>query len=156
MRKWLHIVLVLVVAVSCGPRRIPRDDMERIMADILVLDQQIKSDRQLKKQADTSLVYEGIFEAYGYDTDDFLLSLEYYLKDPSRMEKIMGAVAESLEKEIKVVTREVEYEEWSRRLLDIYRQKVDTTRLPRPRMRAVDSLHVRFDSDSVWFYRDSL
>lgn len=156
MRKWLHIVLLLVVAVSCGPRRIPRDDMERIMADILIQDQQIKNDRSLRKQADTSLVYEGIFEAYGYNTDDYLYSVEYYLQDPARMEKIMGAVAENLEKEVKLTGEEVELENWRRRFLDIYRMKVDTTRLPRPRTRPVDTLHVRFDADSVWFYRDSL
>lgn len=156
MRKWLHIVLLLVVAVSCGPRRIPRDDMERIMADILIQDQQIKNDRSLRKQADTSLVYEGIFEAYGYNTDDYLYSVEYYLQDPARMEKIMGAVAENLEKEIKLTGEEVDLENWRRRFLDIYRMKVDTTRLPRPRKRPVDTLHVRFDADSVWFYRDSL
>ena len=156
MRKWLHIVLLLVVAVSCGPRRIPRDDMERIMADILIQDQQIKNDRSLRKQADTSLVYEGIFEAYGYNTDDYLYSVEYYLQDPARMEKIMGAVAENLEKEVKLTGEEVDLENWRRRFLDIYRMKVDTTRLPRPRTRPVDTLHVRFDADSVWFYRDSL
>ena len=88
MRKWLHIVLVLMLAVSCGPRKIPRDDMEKIMADILLQDQQIKQDHKLRKEADTTLVYEGIFEAYDYDTDDFLYSLEYYLEDPARMEKL--------------------------------------------------------------------
>ena len=161
MRNTLHIVLLLcLVAVSCGPRRIPRDDMENIMTDILIQDQQIKNDRSLRKQADTSLVYEGIFEAYGYNTDDYLYSVEYYLQDPARMEKIMGAVAENLEKEIKLTGEEVELENWRRRFLDIYRMKVDTTRLPRPRTRPVDTLHVRFDvrfdADSVWFYRDTL
>ena len=156
MRKWLHIVLVLAVAASCGPRKIPRSDMERIMADILIQDQQIKSDGTLRRQADTSLVYEGIFESYGYNTDDYLYSVEYYLQDPARMEKIMGKVADRLESEIKVAEKEVELENWRRRLMDIYRQKVDTTRLPRPRTRPVDTLHVRFDADSVWFYRDTL
>lgn len=157
MRNTLHIVLLLcLVAVSCGPRRIARGDMENIMTDILIQDQQIKSDRSLRQAADTSLVYEGIFEAYGYDTDDFLYSMEYYLQDPSRMEKIMGKVADKLEAEVKVAEKEVELENWRRRLMDIYRQKVDTTRLPRPRTRSVDTLHVRFDADSVWFYRDTL
>ncbi len=156
MRKWLHIVLVLAVAASCGPRKIPRRDMERIMADILIQDQQIKSDGALRRQADTSLVYEGIFESYGYNTDDYLYSVEYYLQDPARMEKIMGKVADRLESEIKVVEKEVEFEKWKQHLMNIYRQKVDTTRLPRPRIRPSDTLHVRFDADSVWFYRDTL
>lgn len=157
MRKWLHIVLVLVLVASCGPRKISRGDMEQIMTDILLQDQQIKQDRMLKKQADTCLVYEGIFEAYGYDTDDFLYSLEYYISDPARMEKIMGKVAERLEKESKEVTEQIDFEQWQARFMRIYKQRPDTT-LPHPRMRAVDSLHVRFDADSVWFHHpvDSL
>ncbi len=156
MRKWLHIVLVLALAVSCGPRKIPRDDMEKIMADILLQDQQIKQDHKLRKEADTTLVYEGIFEAYDYDTDDFLYSLEYYLEDPARMEKLMGKVAERLEKEAKVVSSEIDQDHWRERFMRIYAHTPDTASLPHPRPRAVDSLHVRFDADSIWFHRDSL
>lgn len=152
MRKYLYILLVVLLAAACGPRKIPRGDMENIMADILIQDQQIKLNRELKKQADTSLVYEGIFEAYGYDTDDFLYSVEYYLGDPSRMEKIMGSVAERLEKEVKVVAGEIQLEDWRKKLLRIYNLKVDTTRGPRPRVRLVDTLHVRFQNDSVYLH----
>ena len=152
MRKYLHILLVVLLAAACGPQRIPRDEMENIMADILIQDQQIKQDRELKKQADTSLVYEGIFEAYGYDTDDFLYSVEYYLANPAKMEKIMDAVADRLEKEAKVVAGEIRLDEWRRGYLRIYNMKVDTTRRPRPRVRQVDTLHVRFDNDRVYLY----
>ena len=90
-------------------------------------------------------------ETDGYDTDDFLYSLEYYLSDPSRMEKIMGDVAEKLEAETKVVAGEIEREQWRARFMRIYAQRPDTT-LPRPRVRAADTLSVRFDADSVWFH----
>ena len=60
MRRALYIVLVLVMAAACGPHRIPRDDMEDILYRMLVQDQQIRQDPQLRKQADTMLVYEGI------------------------------------------------------------------------------------------------
>ena len=118
-----HIVLFCLLALlasACGPRRIPRERMESILADMLVQDQQIRLNRELKHQADTSLVYEGIFQAYGYDTDDFLYSLSYYLEDPSRMEKIMGSVAESLEKEAKEVGKEVDFRQWQERMLRIF------------------------------------
>ena len=115
MRKLLHIALLVLLVAACGPRKIPRDDMERIMADMLIQDQQIKQDRKLQKQADTSLVYEGIFEQYGYDTDDFIYSVEYYLEDPSRMEKIMGNVAARMEKEAKQAGVEAEQEEWQKK-----------------------------------------
>lgn len=157
MRQWLHIALVVLLVAACGPRKIPREEMEQIMFDVLVQDQQIKQDKILKKQADTSLVYEGIFEAYGYDTDDFLYSLEYYLENPARMEKIMGAVGSRLEKEVKLVSAEIDLQDWRKGLLRIYNMKVDTTRRPRPRVRPVDTLRVRFQGDTVYLYHvDSL
>ena len=157
MRKTLYIVLVVLLAAACGPRKIPRGDMEKIMADILIQDQQIKLNKELKKQADTSLVYEGIFEAYGYDTDDFLYSVEYYLGDPSRMEKIMNVVGTRLEREAKLAAAEISLRDWRDGLLRIYNMKVDTTCRPWPRTRCVDTLHVRFQGDSVYLYTvDSL
>ena len=152
MRKYLHILFVMLLAAACGPQRIPRDDMENIMYDILVQDQQIKLDRELKKPADTSLVYEAIFEEYGFDTDDYLYSLEYYLENPSKMEKIMDAVADRLEREAKEVAGEIRFDEWRKGYFRIYNMKVDTTRRPRPRVRQVDTLHVRFDNDRVYLY----
>lgn len=152
MKYVLNILLVALLVASCGPRKIPRGDMENIMADILVQDQQIKLDKKLKIKADTSLVYEGIFEAYGYDTDDFLYSVEYYLGDPSRMEKIMGAVASRLEREVRLVSAEIQLDEWRKGLLSIYNMKVDTTRKPRPRVRPADTLRVRFEGDRVYLY----
>ena len=152
MKKFGYILLLVLLAAACGPRKIPRADMENIMADILIQDQQIKIERNLSRVADTSLVYEGVFESYGYNTDDFLYSVEYYLGDPSRMEKIMGTVAGRLEKETKVAAEQVRLEDWRGKLLRIYNLKVDTTRRPHPRMRLVDTLHVRFDNDKVYLH----
>lgn len=149
VRKLLHIACVLLLAVSCGPRVIDRGDMEEIMYQMLIQDQQIKRDFSLKTRADTCLVYESIFEEFGYDTDDYLYSLDYYLEDPSRFEKVMEKVAERLEKEASVAKGELDLENWRNRLLSIYRMPVDTT-LPRPRPRFVDSLPLRFRGDSVY------
>lgn len=114
MRKVLHIVAVLaVVAVSCrGPRMIPKDDLTDIYYDMFLLDQQVREDPELRSQADTTLVYEAIFNKYGYDTDDYLFSLETYLKDPERFARVMEDVgrrfqdqADELEKEIERLDR---------------------------------------------------
>ena len=153
MKRVLHIVLLFVLAAACGPRVIPRDDMADIMRDILLQDQQVKQDYSLRKQADTSLVYEAVFEKYGYTTDDYLRSVEHYLSDPSRMEKIMASVADGLEKESKVLEKEISQDEWRASLLRIYNRPVDTTRRPRPRVRPVDTLRIRFSGDSAWLYR---
>ena len=121
-------------------------------------DQKIKQDRSLKQMADTSLVYEPILESKGYDTDDYLYSLHEYLAEPEKMEKIMGNVAERLEKELKVVKKEVDLEKWRDRMLSIYRKQIDTSKFPKLRVRPVDTLKVRFDGDSAYMHKvvDSL
>ena len=155
MRKLLHIMVLLlaVAVVSCqGPRVIPRKDMVRVMREMLLQDQQIRINLT-GRQADTLLVYEGIFEEYGYNTDDFRHSLNYYLAEPARMEKVMTEVAEGLEKESKGLREELELEKWQRDLMRIYGMPRDTT-APQPRVRPVDTLKVRFSEDSVYLHRE--
>ena len=148
MRRALHIVLALLLVAACGPHRIPSDDMEDIVYRMLVQDQQLRQDPKLRKQADTMLVYEGIFQAYGYNTDDFLFSLEYYLEEPVRMEKVMGNVGDRLEKESKALQKEIDLERWRDKMLKIYGMAPDTT-WPKPPVRPVDTLLVRMGQDTV-------
>lgn len=152
------VALLLVLASCRGPERIPRDEMEEIFYLMFIRDQQLKQDASLRRQADTTLVYEGIFEAFGYDTDDYLHSLNYYLEEPAKMEKIMGNVAARLDKEAGEARKAVELERWQQRMLAIYGQKPDTTHLPKLPPRPVDTLRVRFEGDSVFFHKrvDSL
>lgn len=119
------------------------------MYQMLVQDQQIKYDQQLRKQADTSLVYEAIFQEYGYDTDDFLYSLEYYLAEPAKFEKIMEKVGDRLDKEVSVVRAEVRQMQWREKLMRIYNMQPDTSRRPLPRVRPVDTLPLRYGGDSL-------
>lgn len=151
MRRILHIILLLALVCSCkGPRQIDREDMEDIFYDMLILDQQLKQDPDLRKKADTLLVYEGIFEARGYDTDDFLHSLSYYLAEPARMEKLMGAVVDRLEKESKDVTAAIKHKSWVNRMMALYGMTPDTVKQPRQGPRAVDTLPIRLRADSVY------
>ena len=52
-----------------------------------------------KLAVDTCLVYEPIFRKYGYDTDDFKASVEYYMRDPLRFSRMMKDVALKMEAE---------------------------------------------------------
>jgi len=143
------MMLLLLLAVSCGPRRISRENMEDIMYQVMLQDQQIKYDHTLRAQADTCLVYEAIFEEYGYDTDDFLYSLEYYLAEPAKFEKIMERVGDRLDKEVSEVREQVRQMQWRDRLMRIYFFRPDTSRRPQPRVRPVDTLPLRFGGDSL-------
>ena len=109
MKRFLHIVLVLLVAVACrGPRVIPKDTMTDIYTDMFLADQMVRDADIPRTQMDTMLLYEAVFEKYGYDTEDYLYSLRYYLKDPERFGKVFENVAKRLEGEVEALKKIVE------------------------------------------------
>ena len=128
MRKALHILLlVLVVAVSCrGPRVIPRSKLADIYYDLFLREQQVRDDPELHRQADTMLVYNPVFERYGYDTDDYLHSIRYYLKDPERFAKMMQSVAERLENDTKSMDKVIDHQNWVNRYMGMKRPPLDS------------------------------
>ena len=109
MKRSLHIVLVLLLAVACrGPRVIPKDTMTDIYTDMFLADQMVRDADIPRAQMDTMLLYEAVFEKYGYDTEDYLYSLRYYLKDPERFGKVFENVAKRLEGEVEALKKIVE------------------------------------------------
>jgi hypothetical protein len=86
---------------------------------------------------DTLLVYEAVFEKYGYDTDDYMHSLRYYLKDPERFAKVFEEVASRLERESKSLDPLIEH-------LDRVAQRMGAKR---PR---IDSILAPFSKDSMY------
>jgi len=157
MKNFHHIVLVLLVLVACalgscrGPRRIPRADMIDIYHDMFLLDQQIRSDVQYRRHADTMLVYERIFRDHGYNTDDYLHSVEYYLLDPERFAKMLSEVSDRLTREGNEVQRRIDLLEWRDGLMRIYGMEPDTT-LPRRDILWSDTLFIVRDSSKALFF----
>ena len=104
MKRFCHIaLLLLVVAVAAcrGPRVIPRAKLVDIYTDMFMADQVVRENDTPRTAMDSLLVYEYVFEKYGYDTDDYMHSLRYYLRDPERFAKVFEEVAERLENEAK-------------------------------------------------------
>ena len=124
--------------------------MEEIMYQMLLQDQFLKHHPLAKRQADTSLVYDGIFQQYGYKLEDFDYSLSYYLEDASRMEKIMGRVAARLEADGKLAADELHQYHWRESFLRLYKKQPDTLHLPQPHS-LLDSLVLQFASDSLLY-----
>ena len=153
MKRLLPIVCLLVLAASCykGPRRIPRGDMEDVMMQVLLQDQYVKQHSENRRQYDTILVYEGVFESFGYNTDDFLASLQYYLADPSRMEKIMEKVEQRLMVKVKEAELEVQEDAWRQNFLRIWTINPDKKHLPQPTS-ACDTLYIQFSKDSLTYH----
>lgn len=155
-RSVFHIVLVvatLALALSCrGPKRISEKRMKDIYHDMFVLDQQMRSTPQLRRHSDSVLVYERVFENYGYTTDDFLYSLDHYMKDPERFSKLMEEVVGRLNREIVAIRKEADAYDWKQKYISVWSAPVDTSQ-PRPPLPPCDT--VAFPIDSLWFMQMS-
>ena len=113
MKRFLHIVLALIAVAACqGPRVIPKDTLTDIYEDMFLADQLVRERNVPHAQMDTMLVYEAVFNKYGYNTDDYLHSVRHYLKDPERFAKVFEEVAKRLEGEVKALDRIIEHEQW--------------------------------------------
>ena len=138
MKRILHIVLALVVAAACqGPRVIPKDTLTDIYEEMFLADQLVRERGIPSAQLDTLLVYEAIFNKYGYNTDDYKNSVRHYLKDPERFAKVFDEVARRLDDEVKSLDRQIEYE-----------QQLAEKRAERHPL--VDSLLAPFSKDAVF------
>ena len=131
MRKYLHIVLLLALALSCrGPRVIPRDKMEDIYVEMFMADQRVLHTNGLRSRADTMLVYEAVFNKYGYDTDDYLYTVETNLKDPERFSKMLQNVVERLEAEALALEKDIEKLDWKAKFMGLKRPTLDSLMAP--------------------------
>ena len=138
MKRILHIVLVLVTVAACqGPRVIPKDTLTDIYVDMFLADQQVREEGLSHNQMDTLLVYEAVFNKYGYDTDDYQYSVRHYLRDPERFAKIFEEVTKRLSAEVAALDKLIEYND---RLTSKKGQKYPL----------VDSLLAPFSKDAVF------
>ncbi|MBQ9878589.1 MAG: DUF4296 domain-containing protein [Bacteroidales bacterium] len=88
-----------VAACSRGPKVIPRSKMEKIYTDMFMADQWLNFNIENRVAADTTLYYEPIFRKYGYTTEDFNASVEYYMRDPLRFSRMLKNVALKMDAE---------------------------------------------------------
>ena len=68
-------------------------------------DQWIISTSGMRAVADTSMVYEPIFEKYGYTKLDYINSVDFYMNDPERFSRILRTCIEKLDKRIAVLEK---------------------------------------------------
>lgn len=113
-----HILITLVAFVSilssCGRDEaevIPRGDLAQIYAEMLLTDQWVMSTPNVRKIADTSLVYEPILEKYGYDSDDYRKSVDVYMDDPERFARIFRETSDILDRRLTDLKRQKEIQE---------------------------------------------
>lgn len=162
MRRYLgHMIATMLAAVvffaSCGKDEgevIPRKDLAKIYAEMLMTDQWIMMTPNVRLIADTSLVYAPIMERYGYDREDYARSVDHYMNDPERFSKILRETGEILEarlKDLELRKEELERLEKLREAAEKYRPdtKWDELYPERPVRNHIgpsDSLSVEWDS----------
>ncbi len=99
----IALTAVMTLITACGNDEgevIPRKKMAKIYAEMLVTDQWINSTPEVRKIADTSLVYEPILEKYGYDSKDYRKTVDRYMDDPERFSRIFREAGEILGEKI--------------------------------------------------------
>ena len=160
MKRFPAYLVVLALAVglslaSCGKKErvIPREKMAEIYAEMYVLDQWLDENRSLRREADTSLVYAPVLDKYGYTYDDYLNSVNVYMKDPTRYSRILRRTSEILGSrltELKVEKKAQEDALKESRRLDSLRNlihlNVDSLMNSMVRTAPSDSLVTAFDS----------
>ncbi|MCQ2183424.1 MAG: DUF4296 domain-containing protein [Bacteroidales bacterium] len=101
-----HIPLILLctfaVLQGCGKRAsvIPPKVMSDIYFDMFVTDQWLRDHYDIKGKADSMLVYEPIFNKYGYTTADYDNSVTYYLERPEKYLKIAEKTVARFDEEL--------------------------------------------------------
>ena len=94
---------VVLFLSSCSEEEgkvIPRSKLAEIYAEMLITDQWISDTPGLRRTADTSLVYEPIFQKYGYTTADYRTSVDRYMDDPERFSRILRTTVQILDEKI--------------------------------------------------------
>jgi hypothetical protein len=75
---------------------------------MFLADQMVRAENLTRAQMDTMLLYEAVFEKYGYDTEDYLHTLRHNLRDPERFTKVFEAVSKRLEGQVEALDRAIE------------------------------------------------
>ena len=111
MKKIRALFLVFAVAIlaACTPKGIiPKKKMAAIQADMLIFDQYAGADNQMRRFSDTCAVYKPLLRSYGYTTDDYFHSMDYYLDNVRDMEEILNKAESILNKRKAKILRNIE------------------------------------------------
>lgn len=163
MRSILRYIVILTASVlvlsSCGKDEaevIPRGKLAKIYAEMLVTDQWVTSTPGVRMIADTSLVYQPILEKYGYDIEDYLLSVDNYMNDPERFSRILRTSGEIIEKRLKELRKQQyildEIAKLPKLKSDFKPQEYFAYLFDEPYVHYYDSLGIEIDS-LKWEYR---
>jgi len=150
--KRLSLILILIGTLTFSCRReviIPKETMVDIYHDLYLLDQNLNKHQRFEKIQDSLLIYEPLFNKYGYTFDDYTASVNYYLQRPAKFEKLFAEVKSRYEKRIKYLEDSLALEgrksaRWS--LIDSVRILGHDTSLTTKLYRCLDMMFFKKDT----------
>lgn len=164
--KILKHIFPVVVAVmlfsSCSGgegKVISRGDLAEIYAEMLMADQWIAKHPELRRTADTSLVYEPILNKYGYTTEDYVRSVDVYMDDPERYSRILretGVILNDKLEELEVKRQQQVEEEKHRKYMESLMAAVEVDIKYIYDLSDTMKVHIFQQTDSVSVEMDSL
>ncbi len=162
-RRISVMMSIFLLSLSCGERNskvIPRDKLAEIYAEMLMTDQWISGTPDLRRKADTSLVYEPILESYGYSTDDYMKTVEVYMDDPERFSRILRTTVAVFDKKLKGLEKrkaEIEKMEALEKMRESMKIEIEVDidelnpyMFKEPYVHYYDSLAVEADSSGIY------
>jgi hypothetical protein len=155
------MILILVSCIGGKDRVIPRAKLAEIYAEMFLTDQWISSTHSVRRQVDTSLVYEPILARYGYTSDDYRRSVDKYMNDPERFSRILRTTGQILDErlaELRKQEAEIARVKALKEILDGLRYEADFDAkeffpylFDEPYVHYYDSLDVKPDSTLMVF-----
>lgn len=101
-RHILVFLILLPALLSCAGkvRRIPERTFAKITRDMLLADAWLGRHPEANQAADTTYLYDAVFENYGYSFEDYDSTVRYYMANPDKYVQVTDLVKELVEKKI--------------------------------------------------------
>jgi len=108
--KYLKLILIIVLLYvsSCSGKIIPEDEMSKILADMYKADRFVNSEYTLVLAADTTKIYEAVFDHYGYTALNFTNTIEHYLSRPSKLKAMYSGAKRIVAQQDSIVSEIIE------------------------------------------------
>lgn len=142
------LISFLLGCSSSDTKIIPRGKMAEIYVEMLLADQWLAENSKYRVQADTSLVYEPIFNKYGYTSDDYRASVTHYMRDPERYSRILRKTVNILDDRVDLLKEEKAILDRKKSIVPykLARERLYYVRSTDRMWVAGDSIHIEIDS----------
>jgi hypothetical protein len=102
-----YMLTSLIFLISCSEKKIPNNEMSKIIADLYLLDGYISTDINSIRTADSTAFYEVIIKKHGYSKEEFLYSIGKLVERPGKLKLVYQKAKDILAKEQLLIDKEL-------------------------------------------------